>query len=152
MKAIKLSVSVVLCLFVGFLGSLVTTPAIGSWYAGIAKPAFNPPNRVFGPVWTTLFVLMGIALYLVWAKKGEKGFAITLFIVQLGLNLLWSVFFFGLGMPLLAFADIIVLWSAILLTMLAFHKVSKPAAYLLIPYIVWVSFASVLNLAIVILN
>lgn len=149
----KLVISIFVCQLVGIIGSFFTASSVSSWYPTLVKPAFNPPNWVFSPVWITLFVLMGVSLYLVW----EKGFrenktAITIFGVQLGLNVLWSILFFGLKSPLLAFIEIIFLWAAILLTILKFYKISKWSAYLLIPYILWVSFAAVLNFAIFYLN
>ncbi len=151
----KLLISTVGCLAIGFLGSIATTPAIPTWYSTLNKPSFNPPNWIFAPVWTTLYVLMGISLYLIW-KKGfknkENKMAIQVFLIQLGLNLIWSFLFFGFQNPLLAFFEIIILWGAILLTIIKFYKISKISAYLLLPYILWVSFASFLNLFIVILN
>lgn len=136
-----------ICLAVGWFGSLVTTPAIPNWYAGLEKPSWTPPSWVFGPVWTALYILMGIAAWLVWVKRGFAGapFAMTIFFVQLALNFLWSYTFFGLQMPGLAFAVIIVLWIAILATIIAFWRYSVAAGVLLIPYIAWVTYASTLN-------
>ena len=156
MKAlVDLIAWVIICLAAGFIGSIFTMPSLPAWYAGLNKPPFNPPNWIFGPVWTTLFILMGISAWLVW----EKGFrnkevrsAIMLFCAQLALNMLWSLLFFGLKSPLLAFANIIALWLLILATIVSFYRISRPAAWLLIPYILWVSFASVLNLSIWLLN
>lgn len=143
------------CQLAGFVGSLFTTPSIPTWYAAIQKPSFNPPNWIFGPVWTTLFVLMGVAAFIVWNKgldkKGVKA-ALLLFIIQLVLNMLWSYLFFALHSPLYAFVEIIILWLAILLTMLKFFPISHAAGYLLLPYILWVSFAAVLNFTIFRLN
>ncbi len=151
----KLVISIVICLLVGFIGSFATTPAIPTWYATLNKPFFSPPNYLFAPVWTALYILMGISLYLIW-KNGTKNKknkeAINFFLIQLGLNFIWSFIFFGLQNPLVAFIEIAVLWIAIFITILKFWKISKLAAYLLIPYILWVSFASILNLAIVLLN
>lgn len=151
----KLVVSISLCLFVGFTGSLVTSPSIATWYTTLQKPFFNPPNWIFAPVWTLLYILMGTAAYLVW-KKGLKkkgvAFALKLFLLQLALNFLWSLLFFGFHSPLLAFLDICILWILLFLTIITFWKLSKPAAYLLVPYIAWASFASILNLFIVRLN
>lgn len=139
----------------GIIGSVFTAPAIEGWYAGIIQPELNPPSWVFGPVWTTLFALMGIAAFLVW-KKGlnHRGVKIALgaFIFQLVLNTLWSIIFFGFQSPGAAFIEIIFLWLAILATIIAFAKVSKPAAWLLLPYILWVSFAAYLNYSIYVLN
>jgi translocator protein len=154
-KIFKFLISVAGCLAVGFLGSLATTPAIPTWYATLTKPSFSPPNWIFAPVWTTLYVLMGISLYLIWVKgikdKKSKN-ALYFFLVQLGLNFVWSFIFFSLHSPLLAFVEIIVLWVTILITILNFWKISKTAAYLLLPYILWVSFASILNLFVALLN
>jgi tryptophan-rich sensory protein len=149
----QLILSVGLCLGVGVLGSFFTVSSIPSWYAILNKPVFSPPNWVFGPAWTILYILMGISLYLVWTSKFKlKQNAFNLFFVQLGLNLLWSIFFFGLKNPTLALVDIVVLWIAIFLTIRSFYKINRLAGNLLIPYLLWVSFAAVLNLAIVILN
>ncbi len=154
-KILKLIISILICQGAGAIGSLFTSPAISTWYATIQKPSFNPPNWIFAPVWILLFLLMGISLYLIWNKgfkyKGTK-IAIFVFAVQLILNTLWSILFFGLQSPLFAFIEIIILWFAILLTIISFYKVSKIAAYLLMPYIIWVSFASVLNFSILIIN
>lgn len=150
----KLFGSIVLCLAAGFAGSFFTTSSITGWYATLNKPFFNPPNFVFAPVWTILYILMGISLYLVWSSEKSKqtGVAITFFMTQLILNVSWSIVFFGLHFPAGAFATIIALFLAILFTILKFSKISKNAAYLLYPYIAWVLFASFLNLAIVVLN
>lgn len=151
----KLLVSIVLCIAAGVIGSIFTASSIESWYTLLEKPAFNPPAWVFSPVWTILFILMGISLYLVWNKglqyPGVKS-GMFIFGIQLLLNLLWSLLFFRLRSPYYAFIEIILLWFAILLTILQFRKISKTASYLLIPYILWVSFASVLNYYIWILN
>lgn len=152
---LRLLVSIIICQAVGILGSLVTFPAISGWYQTLNKPAFNPPNWIFGPVWTILFLLMGISLYLVWRKeKNNKNVKVALvfFATQLGFNFLWSFLFFGFQSPVAAFIDIIILWVFILLTIIKFWKISKLAAYLLLPYILWVSFAAILNLFIVVLN
>jgi len=154
-KILKLIISILICQGAGAIGSLFTSPAISTWYATIQKPSFNPPNWIFAPVWILLFILMGLSLYLIWSKgfkyKGTK-IAIFIFFVQLILNILWSILFFGLQSPLFALIEIIILWFAILLTIISFYKVSKIAAYLLLPYIIWVSFASVLNFSILIIN
>lgn len=147
----KIVISLFLTFLTAFLGSLVTTPSISTWYANLQKPFFNPPNWIFGPVWTLLFFLMAISFYLVWLEKGllkEK----VIFIIHLIVNFFWSFSFFYLHLPALALAMIIVLWSVILWLILKFYKISKTASYLLIPYFLWVSFASLLNLAIVWLN
>lgn len=152
---VKLLTSIVICQAAGIIGSLFTMPNIPTWYRSLTKPAFAPPNWIFAPVWTILFLLMGIALYLVW-KQGwntpaVRG-AMILFFVHLVVNILWSAVFFGLRAPLAGFFVIIALWFLILLTMIYFSNVSKPAGILLIPYISWVSFASILNFMIYRLN
>lgn len=151
----KLLITLSACFFVAFVGSMVTIPAIPTWYAGLQKPFFTPPNWLFGPVWTALFLTMSIAAYTVWRKgihtPGVKT-ALAMFTVQLGLNFLWSLFFFGLHQPLLAFIDIMALWVAIFLTIQAFFKISRTAAMILVPYLAWVSFAVILNLAIILLD
>ena len=142
----KILISLVVCQAAGVIGALFTMPAIGGWYAFLNRPSFAPPNWVFAPAWTALFFLMGISLYLIW-KRGlkENRDAILTFILQLVLNTWWSVIFFGLGYIGIAFIEIIALWLAIFLTILKFAKVSKVASFLLLPYILWVSFAGVLN-------
>jgi tryptophan-rich sensory protein len=129
-------------------------PSIPAWYAALKKPVFNPPNWIFGPVWTTLFVMMGISLFLVWdmGSKKDVKWAMTIFGIQLLLNVLWSIVFFGMRAPLGAFGVIIVLWASILATIISFSRVSNLATLLLVPYILWVSFAAVLNFAVVLLN
>lgn len=150
-----LILAVGLPLLIGAIGSFFTTSEISTWYATLNKPSFNPPSFIFAPVWTTLYILMGIALFLVISNKGQERRKRTAFMVfgaQILLNLLWSIIFFRLHQPLFAFLEIVVLWAAILYTIIIFYKISKPAAYLLIPYILWVSFASLLNLYVVLLN
>jgi tryptophan-rich sensory protein len=151
----KLLVAIVVSQAAGLLGTIFTTPKIPTWYAELAKPSFNPPSWIFGPVWTTLFLLMGIAAYMVWKNglenRGTKT-ALGIFLAQLVANVLWSAFFFGLENPGLGFAWILLLWAMIAWTISEFRKLSKPAAYLLVPYILWVSFASALNFAIWQLN
>jgi benzodiazapine receptor len=151
---LKLVTSVILCQIAGFLGSLFTTPAISTWYATLRKPFFTPPNWIFSPVWISLFILMGISLFFVWRRQGHPQFkkALIFFFVQLILNVLWSLAFFGLRLPLLGFIDIILLWIAILLTIQNFLKVSKFAGVLLLPYLLWVSFATLLNLSLWVQN
>lgn len=151
----KLIIAIVISESAGIIGSLFTAPSIDGWYVGIVKPALNPPAWVFGPVWTTLFVLMGIAAFLIWKKglnRKDVKIALGIFLVQLILNTLWSIIFFGLRSPGGAFIEVILLWLAILATIIAFAKISKPAAWLLAPYILWVSFAAYLNYSIWILN
>ena len=151
----KLVAAVLFCFVLGSLGSFVTVTGSGSWFAQLVKPSFQPPNWLFGPMWTTLFILMGIALYLVWelvTDKPEVRFALTIFGVQFALNIIWSFLFFGLQSPLLGLLDIIILWWMILATIVIFYRVRKGAAYFLIPYIAWVSIATVLNATIYLLN
>lgn len=151
----KLIVSMFICFMAAGIGSFFTTNAIPTWYAGLQKPWFNPPNWLFGPVWTILYVLMAISLYLVWnakKKEGAKEAIYLIFGVQLTLNTLWSIIFFGLHNPLLGFLIIVLLWGSILVMILRMVRYMKIAGLLQIPYIVWVSFASILNLSILILN
>jgi benzodiazapine receptor len=151
----KLVIAIVVSELAGIIGSVFTISAIPTWYATLVKPALNPPAWVFGPVWTTLYALMGVATFLVWKKGWEKKevkTALGIFGIQLVLNTLWSVIFFGLHSPGAALVDIIFLWLAILATIIAFAKISRPAAWLLVPYILWVSFAAYLNYAIWMLN
>lgn len=168
--------------FFAFIGAYFTTPAISGWYSTLVKSPLNPPSWVFAPVWTVLFVLMSIAAFLVWRtrmdprireddKKGIKDdkrvngndtrgkgndkrvkVALSIFGVQLVLNTLWSILFFGMHSPGAALVEIVILWIAIIATIIAFYQVSKPASYLLLPYILWVSFAAVLNFSIWNLN
>ncbi|MFH1780920.1 MAG: TspO/MBR family protein [Candidatus Nealsonbacteria bacterium] len=174
----KLVISIVICQLAGVVGSFFTMPAIQTWYAFLNKPSFNPPNSVFAPVWTILFLLMGISLYLVWIKNWSSEVsvddaqkkswnplskklwfgvwreenAIAIFALQLVLNILWSVVFFGLRLPGYAFFEILMLWFAILYTIVNFYRISKTAGLLLLPYMLWVSFAAVLNFSIWLLN
>jgi len=154
-EVLQLVVSLVVCQAAGLVGAIFTTPAIPTWYAGLAKPAFTPPSWLFAPAWTTLFVLMGLAAFLIWRKglreRGVK-IALAIFIIQLILNILWSAVFFGLKSPLGGLIVIALLWVAILLTILSFSGLSRAAGLLLLPYILWVSFAAVLNGAILVLN
>lgn len=136
---------------IGNIGSLATFSQITTWYTALDKPSFNPPNAIFGPAWTLLYALMGVALSLVLAEKNNKR-AITLFAIQLALNVLWSFIFFGWHAPGWAFVEIIVLWIAILATIIEFKKLSTTAAWLMVPYLAWVTFAAVLNFAVWRLN
>lgn len=152
---IKLIIGIIICLLAGYVGSLFTRPAIPGWYAALHKPSFIPPSGVFGPVWTCLYVLMGVALFLVWRAEKytpRRRAALAVFALQLVLNILWSILFFGLRSPLAGLVDIICLWLTIIMTILLFFRISKSAAALLIPYLLWVSFAAVLNAAIILLN
>lgn len=151
----KLIISLIIPQLAGGLGSFFTIGSVKNWYPVLVKPALNPPAWVFGPVWTTLFAMMGIATFLVWKKgldRKDVKIALGIFIGQLALNTLWSIIFFGLHSPGGAFIEIVFLWLAILATIIAFAKISKPAAWLLMPYILWVSFAGYLNFMIWMLN
>lgn len=174
----KFIVSVAVCELAGILGTLFTAPAVTSWYAVLSKPALNPPAWVFAPVWTVLYFLMGMALYLVWKNnfqvkrkllqpgkqawnqwsekfwvgKLQTANILAIFGLQLGLNILWSYLFFGRHAVGLAFFELLALWWAIVYTIINFYRVSKPAALFLTPYLVWVSFAVYLNFAFWILN
>jgi benzodiazapine receptor len=153
--AIKLVVSVFACQGAGAIGSIFTASAIPTWYATLEKPFFTPPNWLFAPAWITLYLLMAIAAFLIWRKGlGQEGVkaALLIFLVQLVLNALWSVVFFGLQSPLWGMVVILALWVAILLTIIRFFKLSTAAGSLMLPYILWVSFASALNIAIFMLN
>ncbi|MDD3247675.1 MAG: tryptophan-rich sensory protein [Methanosarcina sp.] len=151
----RLLVSIIICQFAGAIGAIFTSSSLESWYLLLEKPVFNPPSWIFFPVWTTLYTLMGISLYLVWEKglqQKEVKVGIILFGLQLGLNILWSFLFFGLQSPYYAFLEILLLWLAILLTAIQFWNISKTASLLFIPYILWVSFAALLNYQIWVLN
>ncbi|MFT5754255.1 MAG: benzodiazapine receptor [Flavobacterium sp.] len=155
-KYVKIVITVAICLTVGYLSSLVTQSSIDTWYPTITKPSFNPPNWIFAPVWTLLFILMGISAGLIWDKLDEnkeivkKG--LFFFGVQLGLNAMWSYLFFGLNNLLLASLEIVLLLLIIYETFLIFKKVDKKASYLLIPYMLWVAFATILTITIYFLN
>ena len=144
--------SIVITQLVGGLGALVTQPGIENWYQQLNKPVFTPPNWLFGPAWTLLYILMAVSAYLVWQQVSWDWSILKWYFLQLGLNFLWSFLFFGLRQPGLAFLEIVLLQAAILKTFVEFKHVSQLAGYLLVPYIGWVGFASLLNLAIVILN
>ncbi|MDP3993571.1 MAG: TspO/MBR family protein [bacterium] len=156
----KFVIAIGVSLSAGAIGSVFTAPSIAGWYAGLVRPALNPPAWVFGPVWTTLFALMGVSAWLIWKRLDSRlrgndkriKIALGIFLGQLVLNTLWSIIFFGLNSPGGALIEIVFLWLAILATIVAFYKISKPAAWLLVPYILWVSFAMYLNYAIWTLN
>lgn len=152
---LKLLVSLILCESAGLVGSIFTVSSIKSWYVFLNKPSFSPPNWLFGPVWTLLYFMMGISFYLVWQKGARKKnvrSAMSLFLFHLVVNSLWSVIFFGLRNPLLALSEIALLWGLIVFVMLKFQKIDYRAFLLLIPYFLWVSFATILNYNIVVLN
>lgn len=154
-KLAKIFLFILVIEAVGIIGSVFTVSSIPTWYASLNKPFFNPPNYLFGPVWTLLYALMGVSAFLVWEKgikKENVRKALIFFTIQLVLNLLWSIIFFGLRNPGLAFSEIIILWIFIIKTLVEFYKISKPAGYLFIPYLFWVTFAGILNLSIYLLN
>jgi len=154
-KAVGIIVFIAVCELAGIVGSAFTMPAIPGWYAGLIKPSFNPPNGIFGPVWTTLYALMGLAAWLVYDKRArgtQVKRALFVFGAQLVLNVLWSITFFGARQILGAFVLIVALEILIGGMILRFHKISKAAAYLLVPYFLWVGFATVLNASLYALN
>jgi len=148
-KITRIAIAIIVCLTVGYSSSAITKTGVETWYPTIVKPVFNPPNWVFMPVWTLLFVLMGIAAGLVWDKIKEQNAevkkALGFFLIQLALNAIWSYLFFGLNNPMLALIEIAILWLMIYETYLKFIKINKTAGYLLIPYMAWVGFAAILN-------
>ena len=151
----KFIISLLLPLAVGGISGYFTVKAIPGWYAQLNKPWFNPPNWLFSPVWTSLYIMMGIALWLVWksdASQKLKQRAIYLFAAQLVLNFFWSLIFFNLHQIGWAMVEIMAMWGMILLSIVAFANVNKAAAWLLVPYISWVSFATILNYSIWKLN
>lgn len=155
-KYLRILVFVATCLSVGFLSGMATRSSVTTWFPNINKPFFNPPSWVFGPVWSLLYTMMGVAAGLVWNRidfeREAVKRALLFFGIQLALNALWSVLFFGFKNPFLAFIEIILLWLLIYETLVQFRKVDKIAGYLLIPYLLWVSFATILNASIWWLN
>ncbi|TDW49844.1 TspO/MBR related protein [Flavobacterium sp. 270] len=155
-KTVKIIIALIVCLAVGYSASLVTRPSVETWYPTIAKPVFNPPNWIFMPMWTLLYILMAVAAGLVWDKIKEQNEevkkALGFFLIQLTLNAIWSYLFFGLKNPMLALVEIVLLWLMIYETYLKFIKINKTAGYLLIPYMAWVGFAAILNASIWWLN
>ena len=155
MKLLKFVASIALCQSAGLLGSFFTFPAIPTWYATLNKPAFSPPGWLFGPVWISLYTLMGISLFLVWnttENRPQFKKALIFFFIQLIFNALWSVFFFGFRSPLAGLIEMVFLWSAIVVTIFYFIKLSRWAGMLLLPYLAWVSFAFILNFSLWVLN
>ena len=151
----RLIVSVAICYLAAAIGAMFTFRSVTTWYAALARPGFAPPNWVFGPVWTLLYFLMGVSLYLVWSRGTGVPYvriALIVFFVQLVLNALWSILFFGLHSPLAGLVGIALLWLALVLTIFYFWKISPLAGGLLVPYLLWVSFAGMLNFAIWRLN
>jgi len=155
-KYIKIAIALFVCLAVGYSASTVTRPSVETWYPTLIKPIFNPPNWIFMPMWTLLYILMAVAAGLVWDKIKEQNDvvkkALLFFIIQLTLNAIWSYLFFELKNPMLALVEIVLLWLMIYETYLKFSKINKTAGYLLIPYLAWVAFAAVLNASIWWLN
>ena len=149
-----LIISLVVCFAAAGIGGAVTTPQIGNWYATLVKPSWNPPDWVFGPVWSILYCCMAVAAWLIWRQGGFAAAKVPLILfgAQLFLNVLWSCLFFGLRSPGVAFFDVILLWVAIAATLVAFRQRSTAAGILFAPYLTWVSFASVLNFVIWRLN
>jgi len=151
----KLVFSILICESTGIVSSLISQAAMNSWFAALAKPSWNPPSYLFAPVWTSLYLLMAIALWLVWKSSAphlQKKRALSLFAIQLFLNFWWSIIFFKFHSPLFAFVDIVLMNIFIILTIFNFATISRLAAWLLVPYISWVFFASLLNYTIWRLN
>lgn len=149
----KLLASFLIAFLPGIVGSVFTFSKITTWYATINKPFFIPPNFIFGPVWTILYITLGISLYLAWSKIGNlKNKFIILFFVQLVLNALWTILFFGLNYLLLSYVEILLLIVFVVINMITFYKYSKLSSLIMIPYLLWISFASVLTLSVFILN
>lgn len=152
-RIITLIACIALPLIIGGISGFLTVSEISGWYTGLKKPSFNPPNYLFGPVWTVLYLLMGISLFLVLeAKVLIKGKALTFFFVQLTLNFFWSIIFFKEHQVAMALADIAALWLCILMMIVTFYRISRVAGLLQIPYLLWVSFATLLNASILYLN
>ncbi len=155
-KYLKISIFVATCIAVGYLSGQATQSSVNTWFPTLVKPSFNPPPWVFAPVWSLLYMMMGIAAGLVWSRidfeKEAVQKALLFFAIQLALNALWSILFFGLRNPLLGLIEIVLLWLMIYETYIKFIKIDKIAGYLFIPYLLWVSFATVLNASIWWLN
>lgn len=152
---LRLAASLIICLLAGVIGSLFTITQVNTWYLTLNKPIFNPPSWVFSPVWTFLYILMGVSLYLVLSEGIDYKYvrtALYIFGVQLTLNVLWTAVFFGMESLLGGLVIIVILWFTVFVTILRFNEISKMSAYLLLPYIIWVSYAGILNLSIWILN
>ncbi|BAI62426.1 putative tryptophan-rich sensory protein [Methanocella paludicola SANAE] len=151
---VKLVAALAASFLAALIGSVFTIPSITTWYASLNKPFFTPPDWLFGPAWTILYLLMAIALFLVWRlpQSKQRDSAIAVYAAQLIMNVLWSVGFFGFHNILLGVALILLLLALIVLTTYEFYGLSKPAAYAMVPYILWVSFATCLNVAVFLLN
>jgi translocator protein len=154
-NGVKLLISLAACIGAGLIGSIFTRGSIATWYTFLHKPAFSPPNWVYAPVWFLLYILMGISAFLIW-RVGMKQFhvreGLVIFLIQLILNTFWSFAFFGLKSTIAGLLVIVPLWTAILLTIINFYRISRTASFLLLPYILWVSFATALNFSIYLLN
>lgn len=151
---IKLIISILIPLLVGLFGSFFTMSSVNDWYTTLFKPSFNPPSWIFGPVWTILFILIGISFYLVWKENfGNKSkVAVGIYSIQLFLNLVWSLLFFGLKNLFLALIEIIILWFVIVANIIVFYRIKRETSLFLVPYLLWVSFATFLNYSIFTLN
>lgn len=148
MNFIKILIAIFICQGAGIVGSFFTVKSLETWYNTLNKPVFNPPGWVFGPVWILLYTFMGIALYLVYQKIGESSlakWALIVFFIHLFLNAIWTIIFFGMQNPGLAFFEIIILWIFIIAVIILFYRIDSRTIYLLLPYLLWVSFAAVLN-------
>ncbi len=154
-SGVKLMWSISICLIVSFISSLITLKAVPVWYDRLLKPWFTPPNSLYSLIWTLLYIMMAVSLYLVWVRSSKSVYAkpaMFAFGAQLFLNFMWTVLFFGYQNPMYAFIDIILLWTAIIVAANYSYNVSRPAALLMVPYFFWVTFAGVLNYGILILN
>lgn len=153
-KIITLLLCIVIPLAIGFVSGIISAAGVTDWYMNVQKPSFNPPSWVFGPVWTVLYILMGISIYLTLQQPASKlrNTALVLQTVQLSLNFWWSIIFFAMENPALALLEIILLWLSILVLIIVTWRVKRVAAYLLLPYLAWVNFAAILNASIWILN
>jgi len=154
-NALFLVLFIIIAQMAGFIGSMFTADSVDTWYKEISRPSFTPPDWLFAPVWITLYVLMGISAFLIWKKganKKEVKAALIIFFIQLVLNSLWSIIFFGFHLTLIAFIEIVLLWVAILFMVIKFYSISKAASLIQIPYLLWVSFAAILNLSFAALN
>lgn len=158
MKSIKVLITFCICLLIplaiGGISGYATASGIADWYIALNKPSFNPPNYLFAPVWTTLYTLMGISLFIIWrsTEGRNRNNALVIFAIQITLNFFWSFLFFKFNLPGLALVEIVLLWTSILMMIIFFKRISKLASFLQIPYLLWVSFATILNAAIWILN
>ncbi len=153
-RSLKFLISILAPLMVAAVAGFYTVSETGTWYSYLNKPFFNPPSWLFGPVWTILYLMMGISCFLIWKSPStaHRSRALTIYAIQLFLNFWWSIIFFAFHQPSLALIEIAIMWVAIFFTIRTFHPINKVAAWLLVPYILWVSFASILNGAIVWLN